>query len=257
MAFSLDDPGFCLESREDSMESAAPEEFSQQSSMTCPSMPSSGDSARRNCPRCLGRMSSFSVDRHSFCSKCCGSECNIENRCDECMSWSVEEMESYVKLRKSLASKSHGRKGSSSKASSSPGPSAPFVLNVSDVDDRISSQFAIISREFDKKLETVSDGILSKFSDFVSKIEDGLTNRSLSAEPEGPGRKPLHGQSLPLRHSVSIGNNHRQFQSDVGGPVPLGSGFAHPSASGESLDGVLGVGPEPGAAGSGHSGWGS
>ena len=66
----------------------------------------------------------------------------------------MEEMESYVKLRKSLASKSRGRKGSSSKASSSPGPSAPVVLNVSDVDDRISSQFSLFSREFNKKLDS-------------------------------------------------------------------------------------------------------
>ena len=150
-ALFLESPGFCVKSRENSMESAAPEGLSQQSSLTSPSTPSSGDFARRNCPRCHGRMSSFSVDRHSFCSKCCGSDSNIENRCDECMSWAVEEMDSYVKLHKFLASKSHGRKGSSSKTSSSPGPSAPVVLNVSDVDDCISSQFALFSREFDKK----------------------------------------------------------------------------------------------------------
>ena len=96
IAFSLDNPGFCVEFREDSMETAAREGLSQQSSMTSPT-PSSGDSARRNCSVCHGRMSSFSVDRHSFCCKCRGSDCNIENRCDECMSWSVE-MESRVKL---------------------------------------------------------------------------------------------------------------------------------------------------------------
>ena len=73
-------------------------------------------------------MSSFSVDRHSFCVKCRGSDSNIENRCDECMSWSMEEMESYIKLRKSLASKSCGKKNSCSKAPSSPGPSAPIGL---------------------------------------------------------------------------------------------------------------------------------
>ena len=54
------------------------------------------------------------------------------------MSWSMEEMESYVKLLKSLVSKNRSREGSSSKASSSPGPSA-LVLNVSVVDDCISS----------------------------------------------------------------------------------------------------------------------
>ena len=43
--------------------------------------------------------------KHSFCTKCCGFDCDIDNRCDEYMLWSVEEMESYVKLHKTLASK--------------------------------------------------------------------------------------------------------------------------------------------------------
>ena len=166
MAFSLENPGFCVETREDSLDPAAPDGLSHQSSLTLPSTPSSRDSACLNCPRCHGRMSSFLMDKHSFCTNCRGSDCDIKNRCGECMSWSVEEMESYVKLRKSLASKSRGRKAGSSKAASSPGPSAPVSLNVSDIDDRISSQFSVLSREFDKKLETVSGGLLAKFSDF-------------------------------------------------------------------------------------------
>ena len=103
MAFSLENPGFLVESRKDSVDSTAPEGLPQHSSVASPSMPSSGDSARRTCRRCHGMMSSFSGDRHSFCVKCRGSDCNIDSRCDECMSWSMEEIESYVKLRKSLS----------------------------------------------------------------------------------------------------------------------------------------------------------
>ena len=124
----------------------------------------------------------------------------MENSCDECMFWSVEEMESYVKLRKSLASKNRSKKSSSAKAPSFPGPSAPVAMNVADVDDRISSQFALFSWEFDKKLESVTDGILSKFSDLVSRVENRLTNCSFSAEPGVLGRMPVHGQSPPLGH---------------------------------------------------------
>ena len=51
-------------------------------------------------------MSSFSLDKHLFCTKCRGSECSMNSRCDECMQWTKEEMEKYVKLRKSLSSKS-------------------------------------------------------------------------------------------------------------------------------------------------------
>ena len=63
---------------------------------------SSGDSARRSCNKCHGRMSSFSLDKHFFCIKCRGAECSLTSRCDECLQWTKEEMESYVKLRKSL-----------------------------------------------------------------------------------------------------------------------------------------------------------
>ena len=100
MAFSLDNPGFSLESKEDSVKVAAPDGLFQHSSTALPLTPSSGDFACHNCPRYHGRMSSLSLDRHSFCCKCRGVDFNLENRCDECMSWSVEEMESYVKLRK-------------------------------------------------------------------------------------------------------------------------------------------------------------
>ena len=59
---------------------------------------SSGEAARRSCSKCHGRMSGFSLDRHLFCTKCRGSECSVNSRCDECFSWTKEEMEGYVKL---------------------------------------------------------------------------------------------------------------------------------------------------------------
>ena len=44
-----------------------------------------GESARRSCTKCHGRMSSFSLDKHLFCTKCCVSECSMNTRCNECM----------------------------------------------------------------------------------------------------------------------------------------------------------------------------
>ena len=87
-------------------------------------------------------MSSLYLDRHTFCYKYCGAECDFDNKWDECMSWTREEMEAYVKLRKSLAGKSKHHKGSS-KPPSPPRSTAP-IENI-DIDDRIASQVSSLS----------------------------------------------------------------------------------------------------------------
>ena len=124
MSFSLDNPGFLTVGEDMELVMDNPSQPIAGSSSSAPSL---GETFRRSCPRCHGRMSSFSVDRHSFCSKCRGNDCTIDCRCDECMSWSVEEMESYVKLRKSLISKSRKKPPSAPKAPSAPEPQAPLV----------------------------------------------------------------------------------------------------------------------------------
>ena len=98
MSFSLDNPGF-LTSGED-LTNLNMETSPQPSSGSSSSVPASGDSSRRSFPKCHGRMSSFSFDRHSICTKCHGADCSLDSRCDECTSWSLEEVEAYVKLRK-------------------------------------------------------------------------------------------------------------------------------------------------------------
>ena len=130
------------------------------------------------------------------------------------------------------------------KAAFSPGTSDPLSLNVSDFDGRIASQVFLLSRDLDKKLETASENLLAQSSEFVARVENKITNRSFSAEPEVSGRTPIHGQSPPLRYTFSTAAHMGQFQCTVGGPMPSGSGFAH-SNPGESLDRVLEVGKEP------------
>ena len=104
MDISLDNPGFFMDVSDqvEVHQSDVPRHASGSSS--------SGEATPRSCSRCHGRMSSFSLDRHLFCIKCRGADCDLNTRCDECLSWTKEEMESFVKLRKSLTSKSRKSK---------------------------------------------------------------------------------------------------------------------------------------------------
>ena len=74
--FSLDDPGF-----------------------TPPVPPSSSESSvetpvdgRRKCSSCPRRMSKKSADRHTICISCRGFDCDINNRCEECLEWSEDDI---------------------------------------------------------------------------------------------------------------------------------------------------------------------
>ena len=142
------------------------------------STPSSGESTCCSCRRCHGRTSSFSLDGHTFCIKCSGSDCGLDNKCDECMLWSSEEMETYVKLLKSFASKGRHRK-SVAKPPSSPGSTAPSITI--DFDDRIASRMANLSLSVDNRINVMSEGLLSKFSEMLGQFKIAMSNSSFSA----------------------------------------------------------------------------
>ena len=102
--YSLDEPGF------------AP--------LVPPVPPSSSESSvetpvdgRRKCSSCPRRMSKKSADRHTLCVSCRGFDCDLNNRCEECLEWSEEEVVKYAKYRKSLKSRE-----SSSRKTSMPTP---------------------------------------------------------------------------------------------------------------------------------------
>ena len=82
-------------------------------------------------------------DQNTVCSKCRGFDCDFDRHCDVCMDWSQEEMEAYVKHRKSLVHKGKRGKDSFPKPLSSPGPchtpSQLVSLTVTDGGDCISS----------------------------------------------------------------------------------------------------------------------
>ena len=158
---------------------------------------SSGESTRRSCTKCHGRMISFSLDRHLFCTKCRGSECTVTSRCDECFSWTKEEMEGYVKLRKSLTSKSMKNKSSRS-SSSPPRSTAPD----SDLDSRFAAQFDSVNKAMDKKLDDMSTALMSKFSLMLAQFQSGSNQSSFSGDSAVPGYSGCHTEPPSLQTPV-------------------------------------------------------
>ena len=113
-------------------------------------------------------MSSFSLDKHLFCTKCRGSECSMNSRCDECMQWTKEEMEKYVKLRKSLSSKSKRSK-------SSPPRSIPHAR---DSDVNFATQLDSTQKSVDDKIEAMSVNLMARFSSMLENFQSRVSNTS-------------------------------------------------------------------------------
>ena len=55
-------------------------------------------------------MSSIDFDSHTICSSCRGKSCNLNDRCDVCVSWSDDKMNAYMKHQASLERKRVAKK---------------------------------------------------------------------------------------------------------------------------------------------------
>ena len=62
--------------------------------------------ARRSCPNCSIRMSSFKYVLHYVCSSCRGQDCNMDNECHECNGWPLGIFMKYIKHKKDIDRKS-------------------------------------------------------------------------------------------------------------------------------------------------------
>ena len=236
MAFSLESPGFAIDVSDQIDVHQSDSEILQLSGNSS----TSGDSTRCSCLRCHERMSSLSLDRHTFCYKCRDAECDFDNKCDECMSWTREELEAYVKLHKSLACKSKHRKGSFKPPSS---PQSTDPVENADIDVKITSEISSLSKDVDEKLFTISEGLFSKFSDLLGQFKLELINPSFSAELEVSRLMPVPGQPVSLHRPVRTSVYPQRFQGTVGSPMPSGLGYAHLSNVSGVSD-MLGVGAE-------------
>ena len=216
MEFSLDNPRFEIDvSDQVEVHQSDVSRLSSGSS-------SSGESTRRSCARCHGRMSSFSLDRHLFRIRCRGSECDLNSRCDECLSWTKEEIEGYIKLHKSLSSKSKKNKNPMKTSTSPPRPTAPIV----DLDARFAAQLETVNRSVDDKLNIMSSALMSQFVSMLDQFKLGFNNSSFSENPGVLGPSVSHTKPVSLQHPVSTKIPLLGFQDGGEDPVPHGSGLA-------------------------------
>ena len=92
-------------------------------------------------------------------------------------------MEGYVKLRKTLTSKSKKSKPSSRSSSSPPRSTAPD----SDLDTRFAALFDSVNKAMDKKLDDMSTALMSRFSHMLAQFQSGINQPSLSVDSAVPG----------------------------------------------------------------------
>ena len=130
-------------------------------------------------------------------------------------------MDGYIKLRKSLSSKSKKSKNPL-KTSSSPRSTAPVV----DLDSRFAAQLNTVNKSMDEKLSAMSSALMSQFSVMIDQFKLGIANSSLSGNPEVPGYSASQTESPSLHHPVSTEIQRLRFQDGGEDPVPHGLGVA-------------------------------
>ena len=205
MEIFLDNPGFSVDITNAEVHFSDPPKSSGLSSTN------SGDSARRSCKKCHGRMISFSLDKLLYCTKCRGSDCNLMSRCDECMQWTKEEMEAYMKLCRSVSSKCK-------KSKSSPPRSTPPE---SDGDHSLAAKLDSVNKSVDMKIEAMSASLMSRFSSMLEKFQLSSNNPSLSDPSAVPGYSACLSEP-PSRHPTVSTKNRKglRFRKGDEDPVP-------------------------------------
>ena len=164
--YSLDEPGFKTPG------ALVPAPPSSDSSVEAPS------DGRPKCIACPRRMSKKTADRHTLCINCRGFDCDINNRCEECLEWPDEEVNLYAKYRKSLKSKDLSSK---SKTTVPPPPSDSRPSPQPSQRDDLQSQVDSLSITVNSLTESLSARLDAFMTSFITH------SSQLSSQPRlGP-----------------------------------------------------------------------
>ena len=225
--FNLDDPGFTPP-----IPPVPP--ISSDSSVETPV------DGRRKCSSCPRRMSKKSADRHTVCISCRGFDCDLNNRCEECLEWSEDDIIAYAKYRKSLKS----RESSSSKKSKIPltplTPSRPSPQPAPQpaplpaqqpaprptLRDDLQSQFDSLSSNF----HALSNNLTTQLTDFMSQfLNQNQSSRQTRLEPDAGESRPdqtagesrmFQGEGAPSRTPLVPPYAQYHFLDDFAAPRP-------------------------------------
>ena len=212
-----------------------------------PVPPSSSESSvetpvdgRRKCIACPRRMSKKSADRHTLCVNCRGFDCDINNRCEECLEWSEEKVVKYAKYRKSLKSRESSSRAKTSVPTppltpSGPSPqTAPQPAPRPAPRDDIQSQVDSLAQNF----QSLSDNLTSQLTDFMTQfLSQNQSSRQPRLGPDAgeshPGRtagesRMFQGEGAPSRTPLVPPSTFYPLPHDFRAPPPVQSGLAPP-----------------------------
>ena len=137
-------------------------------------------------------MSKKSADRHTLCINCRGFDCDINNRWEECLEWSEEEVVKYAKYRKSLKSRESSSRSKTSVPTPPPTPSGPSPQPAPQpaprpaLRDDLQSQVDSLAMTF----QSLSDNINSRLTDSMSQF---ISHTQSSRQPRlGPDAGEFH-----------------------------------------------------------------
>ena len=138
-------------------------------------------------------------------------------------------MEGYVKLRKTLSSKSKKSKTPSKSSSPPPRSTAPDV----DIDSKLAAQLVTVNQSVDQNVEYMSATLISRFASMLEQFKSGINQTSISEDPVVPGPSVSQTEPPSLPHSVSTKSREGlRFWSNIEDPVPHRSGLTHDVAIG-------------------------
>ena len=159
-----------------------------------------------------------------------GYECSVELRCEECESWSKEEMLAHEKIRKSLASKSKGRGKSSVKGVKKPA-SPPKTSADVDLNNRFAAQYDRMLKDMDDRMELLSSSLLGQIRSMFGNAQPNTSYSEDASAFLGQSGDQTEPES-PQPHDKSASVRSRERLVCEGGTGARVSGLAQAQRSG-------------------------